>query len=102
LPFLGRHYFDAAGRPTFDLSTIGLLASVRKAGGAVAPPNADKGTLKTSAVDWLKLTDNELGIGKGIKNVYRVITAGGASVKCADLGAASGSVPYTAFYWYYG
>ena len=102
VPFLGRHYFDAAGAPTFDLTTANLLASVGKSGGCKAPATADKGILGTGAVDWLQLKDNGKGISRGVSFVYRVITAGGVSQKCADLAAPKGSVPYTAFYWFYG
>ncbi|CAK7206989.1 hypothetical protein SEUCBS139899_009796 [Sporothrix eucalyptigena] len=101
-PFLGHHYFDATGVPTFDLSSVGLFGSVNKTGDVKAPSTADTGILASGAVDWLQLTDNGSGLSVGIKQVYRVITAGGASETCSVLNAASGSVPYTAFYWFFG
>ncbi len=67
-----------------------------------APATADTGILATGAVDWLQLIAKDNGLSVGIKLVYRVITAGGASETCATLDAAAGSVPYTAFYWFFG
>ncbi|CAK7268588.1 hypothetical protein SEPCBS119000_003137 [Sporothrix epigloea] len=101
-PFLGHHYFDAAGVPTFDLSSAGLFGSMSKTGDVKAPGTADAGILGTGAVDWLQLTASSNGLSVGIQQVYRVITVGGVSETCAVLGAASGSVPYAAFYWFYG
>lgn len=103
-PFLGRHYFDVAGRPTFDLSRTEdkLLASVAKKGEAKVPATADKGVLGTGAVLWLKLDDNAAGIGRGVQVVYRVITAGGVAPSCSVINGPKGNVPYTAFYWFYG
>lgn len=101
-PFLGHHFFDAAGIPTFDLSGSGLFGSVNKTGGVHAPSTADSGLLATGAVDWLLLQPNPDGLSVGIKLVYRVITVGGASETCSVLNAASGSVPYSAFYWFFG
>ncbi|TPX06725.1 uncharacterized protein E0L32_002221 [Thyridium curvatum] len=100
MPFLGHHFFDTAGVPTFDLSAPGLLGKVAKTGGVAAPATADKGILSTGAVDWLQLKNN--GNSKGITLVYRVITAGGNPQACSVSGApGAGSVPYTAFYWFY-
>ncbi|CAK7212427.1 hypothetical protein SCUCBS95973_001459 [Sporothrix curviconia] len=101
-PFLGHHYFDATGVPTFDLSGSGLFGSMNKTGDVKAPSTAQTGILATGAVDWLQLTASSNGLSVGIKQVYRVITAGGASETCAVLNAAGGSVPYTAFYWFFG
>ncbi len=103
LRFLARHYFDVNSSPTFDLmSSSGLFASVAKAGDVAAPAGSDPGLLLTGAVDWLRLNDNGKGLGKGVSSVYRVVTAGGKSESCSTIGALSGSVPYTAFYMFYG
>lgn len=103
LPFLGVHYFDINGSPTFDLvQKAGLLASVAKKDNVKAPTSADKGLLNTGAVDWLRLLDNQKGISQGLSAVYRVVTAGGAAQACSVSGAGSGSVPYVAQYWMYG
>jgi hypothetical protein len=102
LKFLGHHFFDISGTPTFDLSAAGLKGSVVKTGAANAPAGADKGILNTGAVAWLQLSDSGKGLSSGISMVYRVITAGGAAQACSTSGAGQGSVPYTAFYWFYG
>lgn len=103
LPFVGVHYFDSAGTPTFDLTQkAGLLASLKKTDNVKAPTGADAGILKTGAVDWLRLVDNGKGVSKGLSAVFRVVTAGGSAEPCSLSGAGSGSVPYTAQYWFYG
>ncbi|CAK7268773.1 hypothetical protein SEPCBS57363_003262 [Sporothrix epigloea] len=101
-PFLGHHYFDAAGVPTFDLSGAGLFGSMTKTGDVKAPLTAQTGILGTGSVDWLQLTASSNGRSVGIKEVYRVLTVGGASETCAVLDADSGSVPYAAIYWFFG
>lgn len=106
--FLGHHYFDAQGSPTFDLSASadGLLLSGAKISSVAAPADADKGRLSTGAVAWLQLGDNGRGLSKGLSNVYRVVTAGGAAEACSVSGASAAnqvfSVPYVAEYWFYG
>jgi hypothetical protein len=102
LQFLGRHYFDSTSTPTFNLSAAGLVANVNKTGTTNAPADANKGILDTGAVAWLQLQDSGRGISQGISEVYRVVTAGGNAEPCSTSGAGSGSVPYTAFYWYFG
>ncbi|KAK5660053.1 hypothetical protein OQA88_13522 [Cercophora sp. LCS_1] len=102
LKFLGHHYFDGQGTPTFDLFEAGLKAHVVRLDGVPVPPNADKGPLGTGAVGWLQLGDSGQGKSIGINQVYRVITAGGVAEACAVAGEGIASVPYTAFYWYYG
>ena len=101
-PFLGHHYFDASGVPTFDLSGAGLFGSMSKTGDVKAPSTAGAGILDTGAVDWLQLTASTNGLSKGIKQVYRVTTVGGVSASCGVIDAEAGSVPYTAFYWFFG
>jgi hypothetical protein len=100
-PYLGVHYFDAAGSPTFDLTGASAFFSGAKNAGVHAPASADKGVLATGAVDWLQLKDNGKGLSKGVSFAYRVITDGGAAQACSVSGAGSGSVPYTAFYWFF-
>lgn len=99
LKLLGHHFFNAGGVPNFDLSAAGLYASVAKAASVNAPAGADPGILATGAVAWLRL--NDTGGSKGVSAVYRVLTAGGAAEPCAKSGAGIGSVPYSAFYWFY-
>ncbi|KAK0720935.1 hypothetical protein B0H67DRAFT_483667 [Lasiosphaeris hirsuta] len=101
--FLGHHYFDKDGTPTFDLSEAGLKASVVKQTSAPVPVGADPGPLGTGAVAWLLLKDSEKGLSNGVSVVYRVITAGGNPESCSTTGLGSTtSVPYTAFYWFFG
>ncbi|KAK1825817.1 hypothetical protein QBC39DRAFT_38440 [Podospora conica] len=102
IKFLGHHYFDAEGQPTFDLTEAGLKASVKKTGEVNQPANADAGPLGTGSVKWLLLEDNGKGLSNGVKAVYRVITAGGGGDACAKAGEGLHSVPYTAQYWFYG
>lgn len=104
-PLIGRHYFDSAGVPIFDLYAAkgefaGDLFVGKKLAGVKAPPHADKGLLKTGAVDWLQLGDK--GTSRGTTYVYRVVTAGGAGQPCTPGVASTGSVPYTTFYWFFG
>jgi hypothetical protein len=103
LPFIGVHYFDSTSTPTFDLEQkTGLLASLKKTDNVKAPAGADLGILQTGAVDWLRLLDNGKGVSKGVSAVFRVVTAGGSAEPCSQSGEGSGSVPYTAQYWFYG
>lgn len=99
LRFLGHHFFNSAGVPTFvlDDGKINLLA--KKIAGVDAPASADPGPDKTGAVAWLYLGNNPGSVGA--KYVYRVITAGGNSHGCA-VGTGGDSTSYAATYWFYG
>ncbi|KAJ2895331.1 hypothetical protein MKZ38_006709 [Zalerion maritima] len=98
-PFLGRHFFNADGVPTFDLEQEkGLLAVLKKDDAVSAPGSADAGPMGTGAVAWLQLSDN--GDSKGVSYVYRVNTAGGVAQPCSSEGE-TGSVSYSAMYWFY-
>ncbi|ELR01869.1 hypothetical protein VC83_06306 [Pseudogymnoascus destructans] len=98
-PVIGKHYFNSAGVPTFDLSAMGKKLLGKVAGKVPAPANADKGPAGTGAVPWLKLDD--AGGSSGLKGVYRVYTAGGnAPASCSGKPAIS--VQYAAMYWFYG
>jgi hypothetical protein len=101
---LGHHYFDAQGSPTFNLfgATPAGFFSAAKVSGVHAPPTADKGILDTSAVDWLALKDNGRGLSNGVVvSAYRVVTDAGGAQACSVSGAGSGSVPYSAYYWFF-
>ncbi|ERT00462.1 malate dehydrogenase [Sporothrix schenckii 1099-18] len=102
VPFLGHHYFDSNGVPIFNLVAANLYGSMNKTGNVKAPSTAGTGILSTGAVDWLQLSASSNAASNSIKQVYRVITVGGASHTCDILNAAGGSVPYTAFYWFFG
>lgn len=79
LPILGHHYFDAAGTPTFDLSSVGKILYGAKTGDVKAPSTANKGPAGTGAVDWLQLTKKATYTSVGEQVVYRVETAGGSA-----------------------
>lgn len=99
---VGHHYFDAAGVPTFDLFGTGQKLVARKLNDTAAPAGADRGLLGTGAVAWLRLGDNGAGGSRGgVSQVYRVYTAGGASMACSEANTTI-SVPYAAQYWFYG
>ncbi|KAF4950795.1 hypothetical protein FSARC_13092 [Fusarium sarcochroum] len=98
IPYLGHHFFNAAGVPTFDLDKANQLLVAKKIDGIKAPASAPAGPEGTGAVDWLYLGD--AGGSQGVSTVYRVLTAGGVSHGCKSKGTDSTS--YTAFYWFYG
>ncbi|KAI4097215.1 MAG: hypothetical protein LQ344_000625 [Seirophora lacunosa] len=102
VPKLGRHIFDATGVPTFDLGKKGFLRA-KKAAGIAAPAGACKGANGRGygAVDWLALADAPGSVG--LKEVYRVQTAGGkAPPSCGGGAARDITVQYAAQYWFYG
>ncbi|KAM0339373.1 hypothetical protein ACHAPU_010938 [Fusarium lateritium] len=98
VPYLGHHFFNAAGVPTFDLDKAGQLLIAKKIDGIKAPASASAGPEGTGAVDWLYLGD--AGGSKGASYVYRVLTAGGVSHGCKAKGTDSTS--YATLYWFYG
>ncbi|KAK8102175.1 hypothetical protein PG984_015321 [Apiospora sp. TS-2023a] len=100
LKAIGHHFFDVAGVPTFDLFGTGEKLVAKKLNDTAAPAGADKGILDTGAVAWLRLGDNGSGASKGLSQVYRVYTSGGASIACSEANTTI-SVPYTAQYWFY-
>lgn len=99
--FLGHHYFAPGGIPVFDLSAAGLKATVKKTDGLTAPSSADKGITGSGAVAWLQLVDDGTNGSQGVSVVYRVLTAGGNNKACSE-GAGPQSVPYAAYYWFFG
>ncbi|SPJ85677.1 uncharacterized protein FTOL_11459 [Fusarium torulosum] len=98
IPYLGHHFFNAAGVPTFDLDKANQVLIAKKIDGIKAPASAPAGPEGTGAVDWLYLGD--AGGSKGVSYVYRVLTAGGASHGCKAKGVDSTS--YATLYWFYG
>lgn len=98
LPFIGHHFFDLNGVPTFSLNNDAELFKGMKVLGIPAPADADEGLSGEGAVDWLYLSDK--GGSIGISKVYRVLTSGGDSSACSAVGETQ-SVPYTASYWIY-
>ncbi|KAM0432339.1 hypothetical protein ACHAPT_004881 [Fusarium lateritium] len=98
IPFIGHHYFNADGVPTFDLTKDKQLLLARKVAGVKAPSSASAGPDGTGAVDWLFLGD--AGGSYGVTSVFRVFTAGGNAHGCE--GTDGDSTSYTAMYWFYG
>lgn len=99
LVVIGKHFFDAAGTPVFDLHATGEKFIGKKIGQVSPPANAAKGPAGTGAVLWLKLDDK--GGSTGLKEVYRVITAGGnPTPNCKKAGVFS--IEYATEYWFYG
>ncbi|KAI8948874.1 hypothetical protein F4801DRAFT_581043 [Xylaria longipes] len=98
LPFIGHHFFDINGVPTFELHDDAELLKSQKLLNIPAPTDADKGFDNEGAVDWLYLADK--GGSIGLAKVYRVYTSGGAAAVCGAVGETQ-SVPYTAMYWFY-
>lgn len=112
LPYIGHHFFDSAGTPVFTLDKAKTapgpagqkpIVYVGKTDGIAAPANADKGPARTGAVDWLlldaKTTPEYAGKSIGLKQVYRVVTAGGVGGTCETAGVKS--VEYATEYWLY-
>jgi hypothetical protein len=104
-PVLGRHFFNAALQPTFDLYTVNAQLLAKKVSGIPAPAGASAGPDGSGAVDWLYLVDNSNGNGAtfgGINSVYRIETAGGKSPPTCANSPASFEVVYATEYWFYG
>lgn len=103
LKFLAHHYFDAGLNPTFALTASpgNELFVGKKNVGINAPSTADAGLdPATGAVAWLQLGQQPAAVSKGVSLVYRVVTAGGNSPQCTEVGQKF-SVPYGAQYWFY-
>ncbi|THV46636.1 hypothetical protein BGAL_0371g00100 [Botrytis galanthina] len=97
---LGKHFFDASGTPTFDLSSVSKILYAAKTGDISPPINSIPGPANTGAVDWLSLTAKSTYVSVGLTTVYRVETAGGNSINpCTTTGVQS--VQYAAQYWFY-
>ena len=98
LGYLGHHFFNAASVPTFDLSAVGDILYGNKTASVAAPSDASEGPDDTGAIPWLQLQDKAGSVG--LKEVYRVETAGGnAYATCAAAGIQT--VDYAAQYWFY-
>ena len=86
----GKHYFTAAGVPTFNLGKKGLLSGKKAA--AIAAPHG-------VGVDWLQLT---AVAPSTFKAAYRVQTVKGKAPKSCKHQHAAIQVPYATQYWFYG
>ncbi|KAE8335786.1 hypothetical protein BDV24DRAFT_155706 [Aspergillus arachidicola] len=92
---LGKHEFNAAGQPVFDLRLAGgsdWMATKRNASSAAPDDNAVN-------VPWLKLTSVN---GTGVKEVYRLYTVGGQPPTNCQKRKGTFQVEYAAEYWFYG
>ncbi|EAU38123.1 predicted protein [Aspergillus terreus NIH2624] len=91
--FLGEHYFTSAGVPFFDFRLGGKHSwiAAKKSDSVSAPRKED--------VSWLKLTAVD---GRGVKEVYRVHTAGGQPPSTCKGQEQLFQVEYAAEYWFYG
>ncbi|KAJ9269024.1 hypothetical protein DTO212C5_4863 [Paecilomyces variotii] len=100
---IGKHYFTDSTTPFFDFRVSGLedWAAARKNASvnAPAPSTATVNDVSTPDVAWLQLIAKD---GVGIKEVYRVITAGGSAPATCEGQASSIEVQYAAQYWFYG
>ncbi|KAL6905036.1 hypothetical protein GGI43DRAFT_398735 [Trichoderma evansii] len=99
IPFLGHHFFNSDGAPTFILQRGNINVVAAKKASEPAPGSADPGPAGTGAVAWLALDGNANSRGSTL--VYRVETAGGNSHGCAQA-AGQDSTSYAAQYWFYG
>jgi Protein of unknown function (DUF3455) len=100
---LGQHFFDSAGHPTFALTACASQLVAKKVANMTAPADACPGSTGEGAVPWLYLTDGGYGSTfGGVKDVYRVETAGGSAPATCVNSPASFQVPYAAEYWFYG
>lgn len=95
---VGRHYFPNATTPTFELDLLGTL-SLHKNVSVPAPVGAalGEGGMGSGSVAWLQLVAG----GTGIKQVYRVNTAGGSAPAVCRGQMESFQVQYAAEYWFY-
>ena len=99
---LGQHIFDAAGHPTFDLTSSGNGVLVAKKVGDILPPiGAPKNAQGNPAVDWLYLTDAGTGASKDLSAVYRVETAGGKQAATCAGYVGPIYLEYAALYFFF-
>lgn len=95
----GVHYFTDSTTAVFDLgmppADIGE-ARCTKDSSVNAPPTAAAGPLGEKAVTWLRLRTKDGGAPGGIKEVYRLTTAGGSAPATCEGMPATFEVPYAA------
>ena len=109
----GHHFFTNTTLPTFNLNvdgddSLGIVFSKKNAS-VNAPSDAGYGVDGSKAVPWLYLKstasptgDDPDGNTGGVKEVFRVNTAGGAApATCAGMLGQSWSQQYSAEYWFF-
>lgn len=99
MPVSGHHFFTAQGVPFFNLDSIGQ-APTAKNNSAPAPATAAVGQNGEAAVAWLKLKTVDSATNN-IKEVYRVVTAGGSPPKTCQGQPENIEVQYSAQYWFW-
>ncbi|KAH7152956.1 hypothetical protein EDB81DRAFT_438936 [Dactylonectria macrodidyma] len=95
----GHHYFTNATTPFFDVQSTGE-APCQKNATSPTPSGAAVGQQGEAAVPWLKLTTRDGATG-GIKEVYRLTTAGGSAPSSCEGMSESFEVEYAALYWFW-
>ena len=111
LPLSGQHYFADTKTATFNLHTASAnygIYMARRAANTSAPANAASGPDGGAAVPWLKLDVIDPPEGSlpedsaaGVREIYRVNTAGGSAPKSCEGRPAAFQVEYSAEYWFY-
>jgi len=102
---LGHHYFAADNSPTFNLTVEGvnMVLFGNKTATVPAPAGSNVGPSGTGAVAWLQLEakiGNAAEVSVGIKEAYRVETAGGnPEATCSAVGVMT--IDYAAEYWFF-
>ncbi|KAL1855110.1 hypothetical protein Plec18167_002096 [Paecilomyces lecythidis] len=100
---IGKHYFIDPTTPFFDFRISGLddwaAAEKNASVNAPAPSSTVVNDVPTPDVAWLQLVAKD---GVGIKEVYRIVTAGGSPPATCEGQASSLEVQYAAQYWFYG
>lgn len=96
----GNHIFNGLGTPCFNLGDLGDFQG-KKVPGAdlVAPKGSSQGDNGLGSVNWLKLSD--AGGSQGIKEAYRVNTAGGKPPASCEGQDEELTSPYASLYWFY-
>jgi hypothetical protein len=92
-PISGHHFFLDSTTPFFNLD-IGTVPT-SKNNTVAAPATAAKGPSGSNAVPWLKLLAKDSATG-GIKEVYRLDTAGGSAPATCQGQPANIEVQYSA------
>ena len=106
----GHHYFTNSTTPTFNLHNGNTNYGIQfaKVNTKVPVPDAQQqpGPDGSKAVPWLKLTSSNAPQGlpsdeSGVKEIFRVNTAGGSAPTTCDGQPSSFQVQYAAEYWFW-
>ena len=107
----GNHYFVDATTPVFNLHTQNTNYGIwfaKKVANTTAPTDAAKGPDGSAAVPWLKLEVQSPPEGAdtidcqgGVKEIFRINTAGGSPPKTCEGMPPTFQVEYAAEYWFW-